>query len=431
MQVLVIGGYGLIGGYVLSRLQRDGHAVTGAGRDIRAAARRFPYARWIEADLAALRRPEDWAPHLAGIDAVINCAGALQDSPRDDLRAVHLDGALALYRACAATGIRRVVHVSAAGLAAGRETAFNATKQAAEAALAQLDLDWVVLRPGLVLAPAAYGGTALLRGLAGFPLVIPAVHADSVVQLVSAEDVAAAASRCLDAAAPARIALDLVHPQPVRLADLLVALRGWLGLAPAPILRLPAALARATAALSDGLARLGWRSPMRSTALAQLRLGIAGDGAAWQSRLGLRARSLDEMLAGWPSGVQERWFARLYFLKPLAFAALVLFWLASGLVGLWRFDQAAAVLRDAGLPAGLAGVAVGAGSLVDLALAVLACRRRSARPALLGMVAVSAAYLLGGTLLRPDLWADPLGPFVKILPGAVLALAALAILDER
>ena len=57
--------------------------------------------------------------------------------------------------------------------------------------------------------------------------------------------------------------------------------------------------------------------------------------------------------------------------------------------------------------------------------------RRSAQVALLGMVAVSAAYLLGGTLLRPDLWADPLGPFVKILPGAVLALAALAILDER
>ncbi|MGO4727192.1 MULTISPECIES: SDR family oxidoreductase [unclassified Inquilinus] len=431
MRVLVIGGYGLIGGYVLSRLHRQGHAVVGAGREIRMAARRFPYARWVAADLAAMRRPQDWAPHLAGIDAVVNCAGALQDSPRDDLRAVHVDGALALYRACAAAGIRRVVHVSAAAVGAGRETAFNATKQAAEAALAGLDLDWVVLRPGLVLAPAAYGGTALLRGLAGFPGIIPAVHADSVVQLVSAEDVAEAVGRAIDPAAPARIALDLMHPDPVRLAELLVALRGWLGLPPAPVLRLPAGLARIPAAASDAIARLGWRSPMRSTALAQLRMGIAGDGETWQRVLGLRPRSLAEMLAGWPSGVQERWFARLYFLKPLAFAALILFWLASGLIGLARLDQAAAVLRDAGVPAGLAVATVGVGSAVDLALAVLACFRRSAGPALLGMVAVSAAYLLGGTLLRPDLWADPLGPLVKVIPGAVLALAALAMLDER
>ncbi len=32
-------------------------------------------------------------------------------------------------------------------------------------------LDWIILRPGLVFRPTAFGGTAMLRGLAGFPLV--------------------------------------------------------------------------------------------------------------------------------------------------------------------------------------------------------------------------------------------------------------------
>ncbi|TIS27752.1 MAG: hypothetical protein E5X11_27885, partial [Mesorhizobium sp.] len=36
-----------------------------------------------------------------------------------------------------------------------------------------------------------------------------------------------------------------------------------------------------------------------------------------------------------------------------------------------------------------------------------------------------------GTLLRPDLWNEPLGPLMKILPIVLLHFVALAILEER
>ena len=42
-----------------------------------------------------------------------------------------------------------------------------------------------------------------------------------------------------------------------------------------------------------------------------------------------------------------------------------------------------------------------------------------------------AAYLLGATLWRPDLWIDPLGPLIKVVPAMMLALVMLAIIDER
>ncbi len=51
--------------------------------------------------------------------------------------------------------------------------------------------------------------------------------------------------------------------------------------------------------------------------------------------------------------------------------------------------------------------------------------------AALGMVATTVAYLTIGTALTPDLWGDPLGPFVKTLPGALLALVAVALATER
>jgi hypothetical protein len=44
---------------------------------------------------------------------------------------------------------------------------------------------------------------------------------------------------------------------------------------------------------------------------------------------------------------------------------------------------------------------------------------------------LSAFYLIAGSVLRPDLWNEPLGPLLKILPILVLHLVAMAILDER
>ena len=41
------------------------------------------------------------------------------------------------------------------------------------------------------------------------------------------------------------------------------------------------------------------------------------------------------------------------------------------------------------------------------------------------------AYLALATLLLPALWADPLGPLLKVAPIVVLILVALAILEER
>ncbi len=83
-----------------------------------------------------------------------------------------------------------MIHISAIGASRDAPTAFARTKAEAEYDLAGRNLDWVILRPGLVLAPAVYGGTAMLRGLAGLPFAMPLVEADARVQVVSVDDVA-------------------------------------------------------------------------------------------------------------------------------------------------------------------------------------------------------------------------------------------------
>jgi hypothetical protein len=229
----------------------------------------------------------------------------------------------------------------------------------------------------------------------------------------------------------ARFACDLVSPQRTRLREVLLQLRSWLGLPPVPVWAVPAPLARIVGVKADVLAWLGWRSPMRTASLRQLAAGVEGDPGEAERRLGMIFKILDDILGGWPAGVQDRWFAGLYFLKPVVLTSLAVFWAVSGAVGLAKASDAARLLTGAGFAGWIAYAAVVAGSLIDLGLAVLVCIRRTAKRALLGMILVTIAYLAAASVWLPQLWADPLGPLVKSLPAAVLALLALAILDER
>ena len=432
MRVLVTGAYGLIGSAILARLHGDGHDLVGAGRSLAEARRRFPYARWIEADFARLTTAEVWRPLLAGIDAVVNCVGVLQHGARDDMERVHVEATCALFDACRQAGVRRVIHVSALGAAPDGPTDFARSKASADAHLAGLDLDWTILRPGLVLAGAVHGGTAMLRGLAGLPLVMPLVGAESRVQVVSIQDVAATVALCLAPRAPAKVIWELANPQVLTLGEIVVATRAWLGFAPAPVVRLPRSGACVVSLAADALGWLGWRSPARSTAMAQLTAGVTGDPSAWIAATGIKPMNFNDILAARPASVQDRWYARLYFVKPLALASMSIYWILTGLTSLGPgWGEAMALLSPAGGPAGFVAFIIVAGALLDIALGAALLVRPLTRAVLITMFLICIPYLLAATVINPALWLDPLGRLMKTVPVMLAILFTLAILDER
>jgi hypothetical protein len=71
------------------------------------------------------------------------------------------------------------------------------------------------------------------------------------------------------------------------------------------------------------------------------------------------------------------------------------------------------------------------GAVADIAIGLGVLLRPFTRAAALAAVALSLLYLIAGTWLTPHLWADPLGPFVKIFPSIALALAVAAFVGER
>jgi uncharacterized protein YbjT (DUF2867 family) len=124
VRVLLTGANGLIGSVVAARLMAEAHEVTGVGR--RAAT--APAMPWIRLDLRNMAGAEDWLPHLKGIDAVVNCAGVLQDSSTDSTQAAHATAPAALFAACGQAGVRRVIHLSAIEMDRETPSAFSRSK---------------------------------------------------------------------------------------------------------------------------------------------------------------------------------------------------------------------------------------------------------------------------------------------------------------
>ena len=431
MKILVAGASGFIGSHIAAALHRQGHHVVAAGRNLAGARRLAPDLDWIGCDFRH-DSADDWLPRLAGVEAVINCVGVLQDGLGDNSRAAHVDGANALFTACAAAGVSRVIHISAVGADAASGSAYARDKQDGERALTALDLDWVILRPSLVIGRNAYGGTALIRALCGIPVITPLIGGDQAFRPISTDDVAAAVSAALEPGAPVRVSWDIGGPQRTTMADLVRGYRRWLGFGETRIWRVPRALAVIGFRCGDLLGWMGVRTSMRTTALQQLDYDVEGDPSAWLAATGATPAGFDDYLASAPAGQQDRWQSRLGFARPVARWVLGLYWLATGIISLTiARGDAIHVLQEAGYSEAMQAFLLWFGSAFDIAMGAAMVAKWRVRWISAIMIAGTFAYILALSLTLPGLWADALGPILKVFPMMALALMIAATEDER
>src|SRR5688500_14817485 len=95
MRIAVIGGTGLIGSAIVADLSSRGYEVVVMSRSARNAG-----TSGLTIDISKATSPAFWLPHLVGIEAVVNCAGVLQDGPADSTSMVHHQGVANLFAAC-------------------------------------------------------------------------------------------------------------------------------------------------------------------------------------------------------------------------------------------------------------------------------------------------------------------------------------------
>ncbi len=161
MRILLTGATGFIGHHVAQALLAAGHEVVGCSHRRDEAFHRYPDLGWIRADFATDRTIDAWRPRLTGFDAVVNTAGIVRERPGSSFEAINFAAPLALFRACAERGPRRVIQLSAPGCERDARR-YSASKLRAERALAGIDLDWTIVRAPLARAEDLAGALACL-----------------------------------------------------------------------------------------------------------------------------------------------------------------------------------------------------------------------------------------------------------------------------
>lgn len=249
--ILVLGGTGFVGRHVCEKLQRADGCVTVPTRRAANAStvQHLPRLTVIEADV---HDEAQLARLLPGHDAVINLVAILHGSEAAFER-THVALPATLARACAATGVRRVVHVSALGVGLDAPSRYQRSKARGEQVLRQAGLDLTVLRPSVIFGAGDRFLNLFARLQAVFP-VLPLAGAGVRFQPVWVEDVARAVVACALGTGPARHSVGQTYecagPEVFTLADL-VRLAGRLGSHQRPIVPLPMALGRLQALMME------------------------------------------------------------------------------------------------------------------------------------------------------------------------------------
>lgn len=217
MKVLITGGGGFLGAWLIRRLvpRGIGVRVLDLAEDRRLVCEiAGEQAGAVEWQLGSVAQYEDVERALDGCDAVIHLAGVLTPAcQRDPIRGaqVNLIGTLNVFEAARKAGIRTVLYASSAGVYGPEDskvphpvTHYGAFKLAAEGCaraywhdhgIASVGLrPFIVYGPGREIGSSAGPSVACRAALAGEPYVIPF---GGETGLVYVEDVAAVYEQAL------------------------------------------------------------------------------------------------------------------------------------------------------------------------------------------------------------------------------------------
>ncbi|MDQ7743651.1 complex I NDUFA9 subunit family protein [Hydrogenophaga pseudoflava] len=243
-QVLVLGGTGFVGRHLCEKLQRAGWQTTVPTRRATnaSAVQHLPRLTVVEAsvhDEATLARL------MSGHDAVVNLVAILHGDQTAFERA-HVQLPATIARACQASGVRRLVHISALGAQLDGPSMYQRSKARGEEVLRSAGLALSILRPSVIFGDGDRFLNLFARLQTVFP-VMPLAGARTRFQPVWVEDVADAVIACLRDTGLPRSSVgqtfECAGPEVLTLAEL-VRLAGRLGSRERLVLPVPTALGR-------------------------------------------------------------------------------------------------------------------------------------------------------------------------------------------
>ncbi|MGI0119185.1 SDR family oxidoreductase [Zooshikella sp. RANM57] len=412
MNILITGAAGFIGSAIVELLLQEGHSVKACARNPHNLPR-HPNLKVASIDFSAHLAVEDWLPHIQQIDAVINCAGILTERYCGEFSQLHFQSPKALAEACVQQGITRFIQLSALGKPKDGE--FIKSKHQFDDYLYQYFPSAVIVRPSVVFScSGSYGGTSLLRAIASLPIIPLVNNGQQQLQPILLEDLAQTVLKLLIYNG-SRQTFYPAGPDVLTIKEFILLIRQWLKWKPPLWLNIPSNIFTKLIKVNNKLNIV----PFNSTLLKMLEHGNiipSKESQVLVDTLHFQPKSLKDTLMSSASFVQDRWHAKLYWVKPILFTLISFIWILSAIAGFTATpEQYSPILNAINIPYSTQAPLVLSSSILDLTLAILFILRWQPKLILCLMLLSVLSYTLVLGVLAPFTWLDPLGGLLKNL----------------
>lgn len=289
--ILVTGGTGFLGRHVVRKLAESGEKVRVLARNPTPP----PAVNGVEHARGDISNPGPLADAMRGCAAVVHLVGIIRETYRQSFNRVHAAGTRNVVSAAKAAGVKKIVYVSALGARPGARSRYHKTKWAAEEAVRNSGIPWVILSPSVIVGPEDRFVNLLAGMIRSFPGAlgfVPVIgNGKNKLQPIAVDDVAECVAKAAVNDGLSAKEYALTGPDVFTFDELLDTIMSVL-VAPRWKIHIPMGLAKIAAILTR---MIPW-APVSRDQLLMLEENNAADNSSLRRDFGIEPKPLEPFI---------------------------------------------------------------------------------------------------------------------------------------
>lgn len=194
MRIAITGASGFIGSNIVKRLLQDNHQLTLLSHRANPQTSAMPNVKTVA---GSTDNDDSLKSAFSGADVIIHLVGIIVETRTKSFQKTVIEGTQNVIQAAQQVGVSKIVYLSALGTSDKAQTKYHKSKYAAERAIINSGLEFIIFRPSLVYGAGDGFVSMLSSQIKKLPFAPVIGSGKYLFQPIYIDDLCEAVGRCL------------------------------------------------------------------------------------------------------------------------------------------------------------------------------------------------------------------------------------------